>query len=388
MHYSHKKILRSTFIRYAMKRTNFSFTLLFLCIVLALQACGHGNAGENRDRATTGIDGPEAFIVKRDSLSSSIRIPGELKAYQEVDLYAKVNSFIKTLKVDIGSEVKAGQLLAVLDAPEINSQLAAAESRLKSQEALYISSKATYERLLETSKTPGTVSRNDLDIAFAKQESDLAQFEAAKANHREIIANRNYLEIKAPFDGVITARNVSPGAYVGPSGRGSELPIFTLREQKNLRLVVNVPEGYISYLSPENTVAFTVKALPNRHFEAKVSRLAGALDNRLRSQRTEMDVRNTDGALLPGMVAEVSIPIKSRPGSFVIPSSAVLNSTEGMYIIKISGRKTIWVPITVGGNGTGKTEIFGDIREKDTLILRASEEFRDQAGIAGSPIVK
>ncbi|MGS2738112.1 efflux RND transporter periplasmic adaptor subunit [Sinomicrobium sp. M5D2P17] len=387
MQYPYQKISHSTFIRYVMKRTNYSL-FSFLCIALALQACGHGNAGENRSQTVTDAGGPEAFTVKKDSLSSSIRIPGELTAYQEVDLYAKVNSFIKTLQADIGSQVKSGQLLAVLEAPEINSQLAAAESRLKSQEALYISSKATYNRLLETSKTPGTVSRNDLDIAFAKQESDLAQLEAAKANYHEIVANRNYLEIKAPFDGVITARNVSPGAYVGPSGRGSELPIFTLREQKNLRLVVNVPEGYISYLSLQNTIAFAVKALPNRHFEAKVSRLAGALDNRLRSQRTEMDVRNTDGTLLPGMVAEVSIPIKSRPGSFVIPSSAVLNSTEGMYIIKISGGKTIWVPIAVGGNGAGKTEIFGDIREKDTLILKASEEFRNQGSVEGSPVLK
>ncbi|MGS2763234.1 efflux RND transporter periplasmic adaptor subunit [Sinomicrobium sp. M5D2P9] len=370
-----------------MKRTNYS--LLFpLCVALALQACGHGNAGENRDQTTTGADGPEAFIVKKDSLSSSIRIPGELTAYQEVDLYAKVNSFIKTLKADIGSQVKSGQLLAVLEAPEINSQLAAAESRLKSQEAVYISSKATYNRLLETSKTPGTVSRNDLDIAFAKQESDLAQFEAAKADYREIMANRNYLEIKAPFNGVITARNVSPGAYVGPSGRGSELPLFTLREQENLRLVVNVPEGYIGYLSPQSTVAFTVKALPDRHFEAKVSRLAGALDNRLRSQRTEMDVRNTDKILLPGMVAEVSIPVKSRPGSFVIPSSAVLNSTEGMYIIKISEGKTVWIPITIGGNGAGKTEIFGDIQVNDTLALRASEELRNQGSVEGIPVLK
>ncbi|SFW69215.1 RND family efflux transporter, MFP subunit [Sinomicrobium oceani] len=387
MQYPYHKISRFFFIRYTMKRTHHSF-LITLCLMLILQACGHGDTDKNNGKETTSADGPEAFLLSPDSLSSTIRIPGELRAYQEVDLYAKVNSFIKTLKVDIGNEVKTGQLLAVLEAPEINSQLAAAESRLKSREAVYISSKATYNRLLETSKTPGTVSRNDLDIAFAQQESDLAQLEAARANHREIIVNRDYLQIKAPFDGVITARNVSPGAYVGPSGRGSEQPIFTLHEQKNLRLVVNVPEGYISYLSPQSTISFTVKSLPNLHFEAKVSRLAGALDNRLRSQRSEMDVENHGNLLLPGMVAEVSIPVKSRPGSFVVPSSAVLNSTEGMYVVKLTDGKIIWVPVAVGGNGNGKTEVFGELHQKDTLILRASEEFRNQADVEGYPVIK
>ena len=113
----------------------------------------------------------EVFNLKKEQLSSAVKIPGELIAYQQVDIYAKVSSFVKKLHVDVGSVVTAGQLLATMEAPELTSQLSGAESRLKSQEAVYLASKATYERLLETSKTPGTVSQNDLDLALAKQNS-------------------------------------------------------------------------------------------------------------------------------------------------------------------------------------------------------------------------
>src|SRR6185437_12798053 len=118
---------------------------------------------------------------------------------QEVDIYAKITSYVKKLHVDIGSQVHTGDLLATLEAPEINSQLAASQSRIKQQEAVYFASKATYDRLLNTSKTPGTVSQNDLEQAEAKKNSDYANVEAARSSYKEVAANLNYLEIRAPF---------------------------------------------------------------------------------------------------------------------------------------------------------------------------------------------
>ena len=126
---------------------------------------------------------------------------------------------------------------------------------------------------------------------------------------REISQTENYLQIRAPFNGVITARNVNPGAYVGPSGKGSEFPLFNLQEQKKLRLVLSVPEAYTSYLNQKNAVSFTVKSLPGQPFKAVINRLSGSIDSRLRSQRVEMDVINNDKKLLPGMVAEVNLPL-------------------------------------------------------------------------------
>ncbi|MCF0070024.1 efflux RND transporter periplasmic adaptor subunit [Dyadobacter sp. CY261] len=363
-----------------------AMTVLVAGAATVLQSCGSSRAEEEEHKkaaaeASAGAAVVDAFPLKKEQLASNIQIPGELIAFQQVDIYAKVSSFVKKLHVDVGSEVREGQLLATMEAPELTSQLVTSESRLKSFEAIYQASKANYDRLLETSKTPGTVSQNDLDVALAKQRSDLAQLDAARSASREITDTRNYLEIRAPFSGIISARNVSTGAYVGPSGKGSEFPLFTLVEQRKLRLVVSVPEQYTSYLKNQSQVTFKVKSLPNQSFPAKVTRLAGALDARLRSQRTEMDVANGDRKLLPGMIAEVSIPLSGDAGTFAVPKTAVLNSTTGTFVIKVADNKAVWVPVKTGSSSADKTEIFGDVKEGDVLVRVANEEIRDNSDL-------
>ncbi|GGB81185.1 efflux RND transporter periplasmic adaptor subunit [Dyadobacter sediminis] len=362
---------------------------VFAIIAAGLQGCGSSKAEEEEENAKAPAEAPamETFALKKQQLSSNLKIPGELIAYQQVDLYAKVSSFVKKLHADVGTEVQQGQLLASMEAPELTAQFAGSQSRLAAQEAIYEASKANYERLLETSKTPGTVSQNDLDAALAKQRSDFAQLEAAKSATREITDTRNYLEIRAPFSGVITARNVSAGAYVGPSGKGSEFPLFTLVEQRKLRLVVSVPEAYTSYLKNKSAITFKVKSLPNEDFSAKVTRLSGALDTRLRSQRTEMDIFNGDRKLLPGMIAEVSIPLGGNSKSFVIPKTALLNSPQGTYIIKIVDHKAVWVPVKTGSNNQDKLEIFGEIKEDDVIVKSANEEIRNNSEIKNTKTV-
>ncbi len=360
-----------------------SVLLLFIAGVLILQGCGNTEHTIDNKEKQIVEKLPEAFRLEKNFLQSSIRIPGELIAFQQVDLYAKVSSFIKELYVDVGSEVRKGQLLAVMEAPEINEQLAGAVSRLKAQEAVYIASKATYERLLQTSKTPGTVSQNDLDLAYARQQADFAQLEAARAARNEADNTRGYLEIRAPFNGVITARNVSAGAYVGPSGKGSEFPIFTLQEQGRLRLVVSVPESYSGYLKKNSEIEFSVHAMPGERFKSRLTRLAGALDSRLRSQRIEIDVDNKNKILLPGMITEVSIPLNNSAPSYIVPSSAVLSSTQGIFVIKVQDDVLMWQPVKTGREHNDSTEIFGPLETGDILIKDANEEVRN-----GSPAGK
>ncbi len=354
-------------------------------IVMLLQSCHSSEQKQQAANAQLPVEQPptQVALVSKGKLSSDIKVPGELQAFQQVDLYAKVSSYVKQLYADVGSEVKEGQLLATLEAPEINSQLSASESRLKSFEAVYIASKANYDRLLETSKTPGTISPNDLDLAKAKQSSDLAQYQAAKAAYNEVMNNRDYLQVKAPFTGVVSARNVSQGAYVGPSGKGSDLPMFTLQTQQKLRLIVSVPEAYTSYLTDKSEVSFTVVSLPNQTFKAGVKRLAGALDQRLRSERVEMDVTNNDKKLLPGMVAEIVIPLPARDSALLVPANAVVTSTEKVYVVKIVNGKAEWVTVQKGRSTNKETEVFGNLLAGDTIAAPASEELRD-----GSPIRK
>jgi len=350
-----------------------------LLIIIFLYGCQSGENAQQKKAEALPADAPttEVFSLKRGRLSSSLQIPGELVAYQQVDLYAKVNSFVKKLYVDVGSEVKEGELLVTMEAPELGSQLAGAESAIKSREAIYLASKANYDRLVETSKTPGTISPNDLEQAAARQNSDLAQFQAAQAAGREIRETQNYLQIRAPFSGVITARNVNAGAYVGPAGKGSELPLFNLQEQKKLRLVLSVPEAYTQFLNQKNEVSFTVKSLPGRSFKAAISRLSGSIDNRLRSQRVEMDVINNDKKLLPGMVAEVNLPLPAADSTFIVPKTAVVNSTESIFVIRVVKDQSQRVTVKTGRDANGFIEIYGNLNDGDILLISASDEIKN-----------
>jgi membrane fusion protein, multidrug efflux system len=350
-----------------------------------LSSCGPDKK-EKEEQAQTvrdenAIDTPAVVLipVHKGKLTSTIAVPGELIPYQEVDLFAKINSYVQKLWVDIGSQVHQGQLLVTLEAPELNSQLAEAESRIKQMEAVYYASKATYDRLYSTSKTPGTVSQNDLEQAEAKKNSDLANVDAAKSSYKEVAANLAYLQIKAPFDGVITARNINLGAYVGP-GRATD-PLLVLQDQKRMRLVISVPENSTGGLSNKDIVTFSVDALPNRKFTAKVTRLAGALDTKLRSERLEMDVFNNDKLLLPHMFAEVDVPLPSRDSAFIVPKSAVVASTEKVFIIKVVDKKAEWVDVKKGLSAGDSTEVYGDIKNGDEIVKHATDEIRN-----GTPV--
>ena len=364
-------------------KNKYTLTLAFIAII-ALNACSDKKEKQQiaqTEQQENAVETPsvELVSIQKGKLSTSIAVPGELVPYQEVDIYAKINSYVKKLYADIGSEVHHGELLAVLEAPEINSQLASAESRIKQMEATYFASKATYDRLLGTSKTPGTVSQNDLEQAESKKNSDLANVEAAKSDYKGVADNLDYLQIRAPFDGVVSSRNVNLGAYVGPGGQGGAVPLFVIQDQKRMRLVISVPEAYTGGLSNRDKVTFSVRSMPNRKFTAQVKRLAGALDVKLRSERLEMDIYNQNKELLPGMYADVDIPVPSRDSVIVVPKTAVVTSTEKVFVIRVNNHRAEWVNVKKGLQAGDKMEVYGDIKPGDKLVKQATDEIRDGA---------
>ncbi|CAM3791685.1 efflux RND transporter periplasmic adaptor subunit [Mucilaginibacter galii] len=373
-----------------------AISLLGLTGVLTLGAC-HSDDKDKADQQRaqqeqTDIEVPpvETFGLEKSKLASTLQVPGELMPYQQVALYAKINSYVKRYLVDVGSEVHKGQLMIILEAPEINSQLASARARIKQQEATYLASNATYGRLFNTAKTPGTIAQNDIEQADARRKADMANVEAAKAVYQEVSSNLQYLQIRAPFDGVVSERNASMGAYVGPGGKGSDLPLFVVQQQKKLRLVISVPELSTGSLSNQEEVGFTVRAIPNQQFTAKIKRAAGALDAKLRSERLEMDVENPKKVLLPGMYAEVNVPLKSHDSTFVIPKTALVQSTEKVFVVRVDAQhRAQWIDVQKGIQSKDVVEVYGkDLHLGDKLVKVATDEIRDGQPVNDKPAKK
>lgn len=189
--------------------------------------------------------------------------------------------------------------------------------------------------------------------------------------------------MRAPFDGVVTERNVELGTYVGPSGRGSHKPMLVVRTVQKLRLHVSIPEAYSPYVQVGEAVKFTIRSLPGREFSARITRRAGALDAALRAERIEADVDNPDGALLPLMVADASIALSSQGPTVMVPRTALVESGMGTYVLRVQDGAAKRVPVSRGMRAGEKVEVFGAIETGDVLVLKASEEMKDGMAVAG-----
>jgi RND family efflux transporter MFP subunit len=318
-----------------------------------------------------------AALVQR-SIGSYVQLPGELSAFESIDVFPKVSGYIKNVYVDRGSAVRKGQLLMILDAPEINQQVQTAKSNLAKANELYLISKDRYERLLQTSKTPGTVSPFELNSAKLKMTSDAATVQAERSTVTGLGQMKSYLEVRAPFSGIITERNVHPGALVGPSTKTGDKPMLSLQQLDHLRLVVNIPETVVSSIHNGDKVEFKLNAYPDKTFSAVVSRRSGVINTAVRSEAIEFDVPSEGGQVKPGMYSEVKIPLKSSNNSYVVPSTAIVHSPKGVYVVAVDDKKkTKFVNVQEGINAKDSTAVFGDLKGIATIIKHPSTEVEE-----------
>ncbi|MEN0054949.1 MAG: efflux RND transporter periplasmic adaptor subunit [Mucilaginibacter sp.] len=351
---------------------------LFAALLLAATLCGCSHAQKPVDmteKKASGKDKYETGTVSEQALSSYVRLPGQLKPFNEVNLFAKINSFVKQMNVDRGSVVRKGQLLAVLEAPEMMSQAQAANARyLQAQEAAN-ASREKYRRLKEAAKEEGAVSPLDLDNALSKMKADEAVVLSEQSNAASILDIQSYLNIRAPFDGMIVQRNVSAGALVGP-GKSSDQPMLVLQDTRKLRLEVMIPEAYVDKVDLKQKVSFVFNALPGQENKAFISRSANALGNQ-RSEAVEIDVHNNDQRLKPGMYGEVKIPLILGAKALTVPNNAIVRSTERQYVITIKEGKAVFADIKEGIVGDEYTEVFGNLKARERILLHASDEIRE-----------
>lgn len=352
----------------------FKIALVMLACLFLLACSGNqkpvdltGGAGQKTGKYQLGK-------IAGEALSSSAKLPGQLVPFNEVNLFPKLNGFVKQIYVDRGSIVKKGELLAVLEAPEMESQLQAANSRyLESQENAE-ASKEKYERLKEAAKEPGSVSPLDLDNATSKMKADEALAQSERSNVASVKAMQDYLRIYAPFDGMIVQRNVSPGALVSP-GKATDQPMFILQDISKMRLTVDIPEDYVDKVNLKKPVTFTFNAMPGNTYTANISRSANALGS-MRSEAIEIDVDNKKGQLKPGMYAEVHIPMVSGAKSLLVPNNAIVRSTEREYVITVKNGKANLVNIKEGLANSDSTEVFGALNANDTIVMHADDQVK------------
>lgn len=316
-----------------------------------------------------------------------VTLPGEFRPYLAVPIHAKVSGFVREITVDRGSSVKHGQLLATLEAPEMKTQIVEAQAKVQTVElqrvevaAKLAAAQSTYDRLKAAAATPGVVAGNDLMVAEKTVEAAKAlvssyddSVKGAQAQLQAVKELEEYLRIRAPFDGVITERNVHPGALVGP-GFG---PLLRLHQVSRLRLVVAVPEALVGAIVKDALVPFTVPAYPGVTFNGRVNLLARDLDQRTRTMPVELEVRNGDLRLGPGMYPEVRWPVRRPQPSLLVPPTSIVTTTERTFVIRVNRGVAEWVNVSRGARVGDLIEVFGMLNEGDTIVRRGTDELRE-----------
>ncbi len=328
----------------------------------------------------------ETVKVVAKPVSRSIKLPGELLPFESVEIYARVQGFVDKIRVDRGSAVKKGDLLAELTAPEMKAQRAEAQAKIEGlraqrQEAFAkaFSYQATLARLIDAAKTKGAISEQELETARKTYEASQAAvqavenaIQAAQATERSVADLEGYLRITAPFDGVITERRAHPGALAGPAAPW----LVRIEQTAKLRLVVSVPESETATIARGSRVSFGVPAFPGQTFTGSVARFSRTIDPKSRTMPVELDVVNSDGRLGPGMFPEVEWPVRRAGASMLVPQTAVAVNTERSFVIRVKDGAAEWVDVRKGATSGPLVEVTGALHEGDVIVKRASDEMR------------
>jgi membrane fusion protein, multidrug efflux system len=362
-----------------------------ICAALLLAGC---DSRTSKSAAPSNSAAPAQTVklasVETAEVHTTVALPAQALAFESVDVFPKVTGFIESIGVDRGSRVRRGEVIAQLSAPELVAQrsqaearVQAAQSQLAQAQAKLASDEGTYTHLASAAKTPGVVAGNDLAVAEQTASADRAGVQAAsdnvraaRENLRSVSTLQDYLQVRAPFDGVVTQRNLHPGALVGPaSGAGSQ-PLVHVETLDRLRVVVPVPEAYASGVASGQQVAFSVTGQPGRTFHAPVERISHELSQNTRSMAVELDLRNADAAVTPGAFITVQWPVQRRAATMMVPPSAVTTDLQRTFVIRVRDGKAEWVDVTTGLSANGKIEVFGNLQPGDKVVETATDAIR------------
>ena len=394
--------------------------LIFLGLIALWAGWRHGKTeADASDSTAAGPAGVTAAVtrVQRGSIAQSLTIAGAFKPFQEIDVHAKVAGYIKTIYVDVGTHVKDGQTLAILEVPELTAELAGADAAVRrSQQEIrraqgdveraksgHSAVHAMYKRLEGASREKaGLVAQQEIDNAQAKDLEGEAQIssaeaslsaaqqalEVAEANQKQYAALTNYMRITAPFTGVVTARYADTGALIaaGTSSSTQSLPVVRLAQVSKLRLVLPIPESLAAQIHLGDPVKVHVQA-SNQDIVGKVSRFAQSLDLQTRTMETEIDFENTAEKLLPGMYAETVLQLSDREDVLVVPMEAVVQNAGEARILVVNGQNIVEErKVKLGTQGKSKAEVLSGLTDGERIIVGNQSQFRNGEKVAPKEI--
>lgn len=360
-----------------------------LAVILSgLAGCGSDPEGKNSSKnLPVSIETPTVAVTHptREDLSHSVNLTAEFRPYQEVDVHAKVAGYVQKINVDVGDHVKAGDVLAVLEIPELEEDLRKADAavltaqqEVQSAQASYEETDQIYTRLQNASKeATGLIAQQDLDTAAAHDRANAANLQAAKQRVAEAQANADrmrtllsYSKITAPFDGVVTKRYADTGALIqaGTASNTQSMPLVCLAELKRLRLDFPVPESAVMDVHVGDPVEVSVVSL-GKTFPAKVSRFTQKVDSSTRTMLTELDVDNSDFRFTPGMYATVRLMLAEKKNALAIPIQSVSGGENPTVLVLDKDHKVEERPVTVGIETSSMAEILSGLSESDLIVM-------------------
>lgn len=355
---------------------------------LGLAGCNSAPDIKTADKSLPASDNTPTVAVTHptyEDLSRSLNLTAEFRPYQEVDLHAKVAGYVKQINVDVGDHVKAGDVLAVLEIPELEDDIRKADAavltaqqEVKSAEAAFNDTNGIYQRLEAAGKeAPGLIAQQDLDTASAKNQANAANLQAAKQRVTEAQAEVErmrtmmaYSKITAPFDGVVTKRYADTGALIqaGTTSNTQSMPLVCLAELKRLRLDFPVPESAVAGVHVGDPVEVNVISL-GQTFPAKVSRFAQKVDSSTRTMLTELDVNNADFRFTPGMYATVQLTLSEKKDALAVPIQTVSTGENPTVLVLDKDNKVQERPVKVGLETSSKAEILSGLSVEDLVVM-------------------
>ena len=358
------------------KRSRKSWLLLTIVVIVVGGLLASGIWSRVKARTTLTAETAQVALTavsvvspKQTAPAEEIILPGNVQPFITSPIYARTNGYLKKWYFDIGAHVKQGQLLAVIDSPEVDQQLQQARSNLLTARAnleLAAITKNRYQGLLKTN----AVSQQDVDNTVGTYNANQAIVEADQAAVEQFSALVSFEKIYAPFDGIITARNTDIGDLINSgSNANSKTDLFHMAQPGTLRVYVNVPEEYSRGTKVGMAADLTLAEFPGRKFQGKLVRTADAINMTTRTLLVEIDVANPTGTLLTGSYAEVHLAVPAQASTFLIPVNTLIFRSQGLHVGVVKDGKVVLTPVTAGHDFGNQIEIVSGLKLDDQVII-------------------